>query len=394
VAVKIVRQQNKVALLGAPTSAAATSSGSEKAPAALRSAGLVARLQSIGYEVVDLGDDPAQLYSRDEENPRARNVPRVLAALDALKPRVEQAVKSGALPLILSGDASVALATVAGMRRYFRHVSLLYMDRDAGLHTPATTHTGSVDGMVASHATGRGAAELVRFWGEPPLVREPDLAIFGTDRTDPTEEEWLRRAPIRRYLAAEIHGKGAAAAAEAAVQQIHGRGNEYLLHLDVDVIADFQATNAPGSGGLTLDEVRDALATFTSQPHLAAFEIVGYNPDKDPDGAAAGLILDLLADALAKRLSGSKPEEVAPAPVRVTAEVSSTESAQTPHPPAPESQPGAGESIPSPVAPGEAWPSDDSRDAVAEPSGTAAADHESNRDEPSEPSGESPDSRS
>jgi arginase len=385
VAVKIVRQQNKVALLGAPTSAAATSSGSEKAPAALRSAGLVARLQSIGYEVVDLGDDPAQLYSPDEENPRARNVPRVLAALDALKPRVEQAVKSGALPLILSGDASVALATVAGMRRYFRRVSLLYMDRDAGLHTPATTHTGSVDGMVASHATGRGAAELVRFWGEPPLVREPDVAIFGADRMDPAEEEWLRRSPVRHYLAAEIHAKGAATAAEGAVQQIHGRGNEYLLHLDVDVIADFQATNAPGSEGLTLDEVRDALATFATQPHLAAFEIVGYNPDRDPDGAAAGLIVDLLADVLAKRLSGSKPEEIS--------EASSAESAQTPHAPAPESQPGAGESIPPPAAQAEASASDDVPGAPTEPAEAAAADQE-NRDEPSEPSGESPDSHS
>jgi len=158
VAVKIVRQPNKIALLGAPTSAAAMSLGHEGAPVALRTAGIVDRLRTIGYEVVDLGDDPPQLYKPDEESPRARNLPRILASIEALKPRVEQAVKSGALPLILSGDCSVALATVAGVRRYFRNVGMIYMDSDADLNTPATAPSGCVDGMVVSHLSGRGAA--------------------------------------------------------------------------------------------------------------------------------------------------------------------------------------------------------------------------------------------
>src|ERR1700733_8970243 len=173
------------------------SAGHEGAPAALRSAGLIDRLRTAGYEVSDLGDDPPQLYKPDDESPRARNLPRVIAALEALKPRVEQAVKSTALPVILSGDCSVALATVAGARRYFRNLSMIYLDRDADLHTPATTPTGSVDTMVVSHLTGRGAAELVRFWPEPPLVREPDLALFGLERVDPAEEEVLARSPLR-----------------------------------------------------------------------------------------------------------------------------------------------------------------------------------------------------
>src|SRR5580700_2999655 len=249
------------------------SAGLEGAPTALRAAGLVDRLKTIGYAVVDLGDDPVQLYKPDEESPRARNLTRVLASLEALKPRVEQAVKSAALPLILAGDCSVALATVAGARRYFRKVSMIYMDRDADLNTPATTTTGCVDGMVVSHLSGRGAAELVRFWGEPPLVREPDLALFGVDRLDPAEEELLRNSPLRRFLARDVQRLGAAAAAQAAVERIHSSSHEFVLHFDVDVISDFQATNYPGSGGLTLEEVREALLVFVQQKHLAAMEV-------------------------------------------------------------------------------------------------------------------------
>jgi arginase len=300
--VKIVRQPNKIALLGAPTSAAALSPGHEKAPAALRTAGLVDRLRAIGYEVTDLGDDPPQLFQPDEESPRARNLPRVFAAVEALKPRVEQAVKSAALPLILAGDCSVALATVAGVRRYFRNVGMIFMDRDADLNTPATTTTGCVDGMVVSHLSGRGAAELVRFWGEPPLVREPDLALFGVDRLDPPEEEVLRHSPLRRYLASDVQRIGAAAAAQAAVDRIHSSSHEFVLHFDVDVISDFQATNYPGTGGLSLEEVREALLVFVQQKHLAAFEVTAYNPTKDPDGAGAKQLVDLLADVLEKRL--------------------------------------------------------------------------------------------
>lgn len=302
-AVKIVRQPNEIALLGSPTSAAAMSLGHEGAPAALRAAGLTNRLQSIGYNVTDLGDDPPQAYRPDDGSPRARNIPGVLASLESLKPRVEQAVKSAALPLILAGDCTVSLATVAGLRRYFRHVSLVYVDRDADLNTPATTSSGCLDGMVISHMIGRGAAELVRFWGEPPLVREPDIALFGVDRVEPAEEEVMRVSPVRRYPADEVRRMGAAAAAKAAVDRVRGKGYEYLLHFDVDVISDFQATNCPGTGGLSLEDVRHSLEVFATQEQMAAIEVAAYNPLKDPDGTGAALIIDLLADVLEKRLN-------------------------------------------------------------------------------------------
>src|SRR5271156_4917508 len=208
------------------------SAGHEGAPTALRAAGLVDRLKTIGYAVADLGDDPVQLYKPDEESPRARNLTRVLASLESLKPRVEQAVKSAALPVILAGDCSVALATVAGARRYFRKVSMIYMDRDADLNTPATTAAGGGDGMVVPPLAGRGAAEMVRFWGEPPLVRDPDLALFGVARLEPAEEIALQRAPLRSYPASTVQRKGAAATAEEAVERIHGNTREFILHFD------------------------------------------------------------------------------------------------------------------------------------------------------------------
>ena len=341
--------------------------GHERAPEALRAAGLADRLRSLGYDVADMGDDAPQIYKPDDESPRARNLPGVIRSIEALKPRMELAVKSLALPLILSGDCSIALATVAGARRYFRNVSMIYMDSDADLNTPATTPSGCVDGMVVSHLTGKGAAEVVRFWGEGPLVREPDLALFGVTRFDPPEEAALSRSTLRRYPAAEVKRKGAAAAAQEAVERIHGRGNDFILHFDVDVIADFPATNYPGSGGLSLEDVREALAVFARQKHLAAMEVTAYNPAKDPDGSGAKIIVDLLADALAARLESLQSAQAvvaistsaAAAPAKAAAAASQASVAQ--------------EAAPPPVSSDEAW-SPDSLDAEA---GASAPEPES-----------------
>jgi arginase len=386
VAVKIVRQTNKIALLGAPTSAAAMSAGHEGAPTALRAAGLVDRLKSIGYVVADLGDDPVQLYKPDEESPRARNLSRVIASLESLKPRVELAVKSSALPLILSGDCSVALATVAGVRRYFRKVSMIYMDRDADLNTPATTPSGCVDGMVVSHLAGRGAAELVRFWGEPPLVREPDLALFGVARLDPAEEKLLETSPLRRYLASDVQRQGAAAAARAAIERVRGNGYQFVLHFDVDVIADFSATNYPGSGGLSLAQVREALLVFAQQPELAAIEVAAYNPAKDPDGSGARLIIDLLVEVLGARLATLQAAEaaLAPPPVAVAAAAARTAGAS---PEKNNSAPNQSDQSDQPeqapvAAPGEAW----SSDSLDLESDTVSSDESSESPESSEES--------
>jgi len=308
-AVKIVRQPNNIALIGAPSSAAAFSPGSEKAPAALRAAGLAEKLQSSGYEVTDFGDCAQQLFADDEEHKRARNIPAIVASLSDLKPHAEVAVKSGALVLVLGGDCTQIVALLTGARRYYKQVGLLWFDRDADLNTPASTPSGRLDGMVLAGIHGRGSAELVRFWSEPPLVREPDTLIYGLERVDPPEQEILSRSPMRHVYAADIQLKGATTAAQDALAKLHTDAREFMLHLDLDVIAqeDFPATNVPGAGGLSFAEVQASLTEFVKQKNLLGLDVAQYNPDKDPDGSAAKKLIDLLTEALSARLTALAP---------------------------------------------------------------------------------------
>jgi len=312
-AVKIVRQPNRIALIGAPSSAAAFGLGSEKAPAALRNAGIVERLKSIGYEVTDFGDCAPRLFADDDEHKRARNLPEIVASLNDLKPRAELAFKSGGLVLVLGGDCTQIIGLLTGARRYYKHINLLWLDRHADLNTPASTPSGRLDGMVLASILGKGSPELVRFWGEPPLVREPDTLIFGLEQVDPAEQEFLTRSPMRHVYAADIHLKGATRAAQDALVQLHADMREFAVHFDADVIAqeDFGATNVPGSGGMSFDEVQASLAEFAKHKNLLGLDVAQYNPDKDPDGSGARKLIELLANILAARLTALTTPAVA-----------------------------------------------------------------------------------
>ena len=313
-AVKIVRQPKKIALIGACSSAAAFLPGTEKAPAALRAAGLVEKLKNIGYEVADLGDCAPRLFADDEEHRRARNLPTIVAGLNDLKVHAEVAIKSGALVLVLGGDCAQVIGLLTGARRYYKHLNLFWMDRDADLNTPASTPSGRIDGMVVASIIGRGAPELVRFWGETPLVREPDVLLFGLERVDPPELDFLSKSPLRYVYAADIQKKGAAAATRDALAHLHAESREFILHVDTDIIAqeEFPAVNVPGSGGLTFDDVRQSLREVLSQKTLLGLDVAQYNPDRDPDSAGAQKLVELLVDALAARFAAlSTPQESA-----------------------------------------------------------------------------------
>jgi arginase len=313
-AVKIARQPKKIALIGAPSSAAGFQPGTEKAPAALRAAGIAERLQNAGFEVTDYGDCTPRLFADDDEHRRARNLPAIVAGLNDLKVHAEVAMKSGALVLVLGGDCAQAIGLLTGARRYYKHINLLWFDRDADLNTPASTPSGRIDGMVVAHIIGRGAPELVRFWGETPLVREPDVTLFGITRLDAAEKDFLSKSPLRHVSAEAIAVKGASVAATEALNLIHADSREFVLHIDLDVIRqeDFPSVNVPASGGMSFDDVRGALREFARSKNLLGLDVAQYNPEKDTDGSGAKKIVDLIVDALSARLesmASSSPED-------------------------------------------------------------------------------------
>ena len=141
-------------IIGAPSSAGAYTPGQEQAPQALRAAGLVAALQSRRIEVKDRGDVPGFRWRVDLQHPRAMNADAVATVATAVAGLVAQSLDDGSAVLVLGGDCTVGIGTVAGALAGAANVGLVYVDLDTDLNTPQTTTDGALDWMGVAHMLG------------------------------------------------------------------------------------------------------------------------------------------------------------------------------------------------------------------------------------------------
>src|SRR3984957_16436943 len=132
-------------VIGVPTSAGAHHAGQDRAPAALRAAGIVGRLQDAGVPITDAGDLPGSVFAVDHEHPRARNLAAVVAVARDVADAVAQHVAAGRRPLVIGGDCTITLGVIAGFRRVHPDVGLAYVDGDADLGGLSTDGSGILD---------------------------------------------------------------------------------------------------------------------------------------------------------------------------------------------------------------------------------------------------------
>ena len=227
--------------------------------------------------------------------------------------------------MVLGGDCAQVIGLLTGARRYYKHLNLLWMDRDADLNTPASTPSGRIDGMVVARIIGKGAPELVRFWGEPPARPRTGRSISSVSnasiRPNRNSSQSRRCATLAPPTFRE---KVPPPRLKEALAHLHTDSREFVLHLDTDIIAqeEFPAVNVPAEGGLPLADVKAALTEALRSTYLVGLTITQYNPDKDPDASAAKKLVDLLVEALSVRLN-SGPEAAPQEPATILPEISS-----------------------------------------------------------------------
>jgi arginase len=299
----------QVALLGVPTSAGTHGPGQERAPWALRRAGLARRLEAAGIAVHDEGDLPLAMYRAAVPDPRRRDLDGVVTVARRVAGKVQELLGRGLTPLVLGGDCTITLGVVAGFVGHDADVGLLYVDGDADLSTPATTGSGVLDSMVVAHLLGEGAPELAGLGPRVPLLPADRLLLFGYDDPDDlgeAQQALLARHAPAAWPAARIReaGGGPPAAAAEALAELAARAGTVVVHFDVDVVdsGDLPLANFPHFGqGLTLADALACLEVFLAGPSLGGLVVTEVNPDHDPDGEQLGRLVDGLVGALAGR---------------------------------------------------------------------------------------------
>lgn len=300
----------QLAVIGVPSGAGACGVGQDQAPAALRDSGLIDRLGDAGLEVSDLGDSPVVPWRPDRARPWAQNLDAVVDVVQSTATRVADALRDRKRPLlVLGGDCTIGIGTVAGVRSVLGDVAIAYFDLHSDLNTPASAMDGALDWMALAHMLAIEGTEptLSAATGKTPLLDPARVVLFGQSPSHATrfERSEIERLALPR-LASEDVRHDPEGAARQALELLAERSDRYAIHLDLDVV-DF--TDAPLSEhpsrntGLKLDEMLRALRVLASDPRLVAITLAELNPH---NAAADDGLLERFTASLAGAI-GSPP---------------------------------------------------------------------------------------
>jgi len=302
-------RQSHIAVIGAPMDLGAGRRGVDMGPSALRVAGLNQKLAELGYLAEDLGnvvvDQPESLPTGPVH---ARYLPQIAHTCARLAEIVERAADHGQVPLVLGGDHSAAIGTVAGMSRHLgksgKKLGLLWMDAHADMNTPDSSPSGNIHGMPLACIIGLGPAELTAMAGNVPMVDPENVAIVGLRSVDDIERFNVRGAGVHPFTMRDIDERGMRTVMQEAIHAVSSGTSGFHLSFDLDAVDPGEApgVGTPVHGGITYREAHLAMEIVCDSGLMTSLEMVELNPVLDIANRTAILGVELLMSALGKRI--------------------------------------------------------------------------------------------
>ena len=302
-------RQSHVGIVGAPLDLGAGRRGVDMGPSAIRVARLHQRLAEIGYEVEDLGnvavDQPEAAPVGAEQ---ARYLSQITHTCQRLAELVGQVADRESFPLVLGGDHSVAIGTVAAMSAHLRRedqkLGLVWVDAHADMNTPETSPSGNVHGMPLACVVGLGPQELTSAMGAAPLVAPKNVALVGVREIDQLEKPHVRESGVRAFTMRHIDERGLLPVLRDAVEIASDGTAGFHLSLDLDAVDPREApgVGTPVRGGLTYREAHLVMETLGDTERMVSMEAVEVNPVMDESNRTAVLAVELIMSAMGKRI--------------------------------------------------------------------------------------------
>jgi arginase len=302
-------RQSHIAVIGAPMDLGAGRRGVDMGPSALRIARLRERLTALGYQVDDLGnvavDQPESLPSGPAN---AHYLPQIAHTCARLAEAVERAMATERVPLVLGGDHSIAVGTIAGVARYFaqqqRKLGVIWVDAHADMNTPESSPSGNVHGMPLACCIGSGPRELSGLAGFTPMVRPENVALVGLRSVDELERLNVRGTGVHAFTMRDIDERGMRAVMQQAIHAASAGTAGFHLSFDMDSVDPSEApgVGTPVPGGITYREAHLAMELIGDIGRMTSVEVVEVNPVMDVANRTALLAVDLVLSALGKRI--------------------------------------------------------------------------------------------
>ena len=297
-------------ILEMPLDFGASRHGSDMGPSAIRLAGIKEKLESLGHKTIEhnsICNISTKEYS-DSGNPKAKYLIPIVNACNKLAEEVEKISESGDFPLVIGGDHSIALGTLAGIaadaKKKNRRIGVLYVDAHGDFNTTDTTPSGNIHGECLAASCGYGLPELTNLYFEGRKIDPANICFVGSRDLDEGEKKLMKEAGVTVFTMSDIDRIGFAGVVKQIIVFFRSRVDQIHVSFDMDVLDPMFApgTGIPLPGGLTSREALLLMEEISATGMVKSAEIVEVNPILDIRNQTAILAVSLLARLLGETL--------------------------------------------------------------------------------------------
>ena len=295
-----------IALISVSIDLGAGRRGVDMGPSAMRIAGIDSEIEGIGHRVVELGTITAGGIETTEAGgdglPFLSEIARVA---ERTRATVARGLRQGCTPLVLGGDHSLSIGSVAAVADYHRErgaqIGVIWVDAHADMNQPGTSPSGNIHGMSLAVLLGHGEERLV---GAGAAVRPENVSVLGARSLDPGERDLIADLGVRVYTMSEIDERGVGTCMDEALGRAGAGTAGFHLSLDLDALDPRLApgVGTPVQGGLTYREGHLVCEKASHSGLLLSLEVVELNPVLDDRNHTAVLAVGLVASALGKSI--------------------------------------------------------------------------------------------
>ncbi|WP_391118393.1 arginase [Psychrobacillus sp. L3] len=295
-----------ISLIGVPMDLGQNRRGVDMGPSAIRYAGVIERIEALGHSVKDEGDI-AISHTRKEQSPNThlRNLEDVIDGNTKLGNKVNEVLEAGQFPLVLGGDHSIAIGTLAGLADRYENLGVIWYDAHADLNTAETSPSGNIHGMPLAVSLGLGHDDLVNIRSYAPKIKPENVIIIGARSVDPGERELIKEKGIKVFSMHEIDKLGMTEVMNQTIEYFRERSVDGVhLSLDLDGIDPLYTpgVGTPVPGGISYRESHLAMEMLYASNLITSAEFVEVNPILDEKNKTADVAVALMGSLFGESL--------------------------------------------------------------------------------------------
>ncbi|HEX3463546.1 MAG TPA: arginase [Candidatus Elarobacter sp.] len=286
------RPITRVDVIGVPMDLGADRRGVDMGPSAIRYARLKESLEKLGIDVTDHGNlrvPVPESATIAEQN--AKYFPIIKAVCEELAEVVREVIGAGGFPLVLGGDHSIAMGTIAGVARARgKAPGVIWVDAHGDINTPLTSPSGNVHGMPVHFALQEHAVDPSR------------MVFIGLRDVDEGEKRAIRELGVKAFTMADVDRRGMANVVDEVLTIVAEGECSVHVSFDMDGVDPQEApgVGTPVRGGLTYRESHVLMEGVSQSGTLGSLEITEINPILDNENRTAILAVELILSALGK----------------------------------------------------------------------------------------------